>query len=267
MRFSMPHGFRGWASVLIAQAILTFVWHWIVKLAEHAMLTWGNDQIASLFGFSEPPMSTVISWAIPALLGVATLFIYHMIQTRDHRTGLITQVYGLMRSRTSLITKGDPPDNSPAIAIISPVNGGVLEDGRQRRGRGCSYIVRIQLTYLPNGHKIWVLHEDPRTGAVWPQDGPAVPSLRSGEWECRTFVWDTQTSVTIVAVVAPPTSHEFFKYYHKAREQIGRVMAEIKSKDITLELRQEDQEVLPITRLPPECKNIARIQARHIGSG
>jgi hypothetical protein len=84
----MPHGFRGWASWFAAQAALTFVWHWILKLPEHAILTWVDDQIASLLGFSAPQASTVISWAIPAFLGAATLFLYHLTQTKASKTAI-----------------------------------------------------------------------------------------------------------------------------------------------------------------------------------
>src|ERR1700731_413389 len=43
----MPHGFKGWAIFLSAQAVLTFAWRLLAKLAENAMLTWSDDQIAS----------------------------------------------------------------------------------------------------------------------------------------------------------------------------------------------------------------------------
>jgi hypothetical protein len=154
------------------------------------------------------------------------------------------------------------------ISIISPLNGGLLDEGRRPHGGGCSYLIRIRLTHLPEGHKIWVLNEDEVSGKVWPQS-QAVRSLRPSEWEGETFVWPKQTKITIVAVVAPPTSHEYFQYYHKFREHADRinraVTQAIDNKAASIELRSEDREVLPLVRLPPECTNIARVQARQIG--
>jgi hypothetical protein len=153
------------------------------------------------------------------------------------------------------------------ISIISPPNGGLLEEGRRPHGGGCSYLIRIRLAHLPEGHKIWVLNEDEVSGKVWPQR-QAAPSLRPSEWEGETFVWPKQTKITVTAVVAPPTSHEYFQYYHKFRERIDRIngaVTQAVSKGASLELNREDLEVLPLIRLPPECTNVARVQARQIG--
>jgi hypothetical protein len=76
----MPHGIKGWGFFIIAQAGLTFAWHMGEKLAEHAMLTWSDDQIANFLGLSSPSAPTVISWAIPAFLGFITLLAYHAVQ-------------------------------------------------------------------------------------------------------------------------------------------------------------------------------------------
>jgi hypothetical protein len=78
----MPHGIRGWGLFIVAQAILTFVLHWLGKLAEHAMLTWSDEQIADFLHLSSPEAPTVISWAIPLFLGFITLLAYHLIQSR-----------------------------------------------------------------------------------------------------------------------------------------------------------------------------------------
>jgi hypothetical protein len=108
----MPHGFRGWAIWGVAEAALTFAWRGIAKLAEHAMLTWSDDQIATFVGFSAPQASTVISWAIPALLGAATLFVYHLIQIRISKTPTAASIAGLV-----------------------PVVSGTAPDASKRRGR------------------------------------------------------------------------------------------------------------------------------------
>jgi hypothetical protein len=117
----MPHGVKGWASFIAAQAVLTFAWHWVAKLAEHAMLTWSDDQIASFFGFSAPQASTVTSWAIPAFLGAAILFVYHLIQTRVSKTGSV-----VIADAPAVVTAGVAPDapKSAASASLSIELGG-----------------------------------------------------------------------------------------------------------------------------------------------
>jgi hypothetical protein len=92
----MPKGIKDWAIFLAAQTALTFVWHLLFKLGEHAMLTWSDDQIASFLGFSAPQASVVISWAIPVFLGVITLWVYHVVQQerRKSRVARLAVVYG-----------------------------------------------------------------------------------------------------------------------------------------------------------------------------
>ena len=48
--------------------------------------------------------------------------------------------------------------------------------------------------------------------------------------------------VRIVAVVAPPTSQDFFRYF----QEIGRL---------------HGYQFEPVRRIPPECKNVASVQA------
>ncbi len=109
----MPHGLKEWASFIAAQAVLTFAWHWTAKLAEHAMLTWSDDQIASFLGFSAPQASTVISWAIPTFLGAATLFIYHLVRIRAFRSAIAVNA--------PVAVSGTVPDTA-ALAASAPLS-------------------------------------------------------------------------------------------------------------------------------------------------
>jgi hypothetical protein len=81
----MPRGWNGWAVLGAAQAILTFFLHILYRLAEHAMLGWGDEQISNWLGISSPTASTMIAWTIPFGLAAATLVIYHWIQIRFFR--------------------------------------------------------------------------------------------------------------------------------------------------------------------------------------
>jgi len=126
----------------------------------------------------------------------------------------------------------------PQITITSPRS--VLEGGEPREGAR-SYPVLGTLTHLPSDdHKIWVLNENDRR-EVYPQDKVAWHPQRS-EWEGSTFVWNTQNSIKIVAVVAPPTSNELFRFYRHVLEQTKKAF--------------------PIPRLPDECTVVDRAHPR-----
>src|SRR5262249_36247510 len=62
--------------------LLAIAWRLVLKLADNAVITWLDNQIANLTGISSPQLSTVVSWAIPILLGILTLTAYYMAQSR-----------------------------------------------------------------------------------------------------------------------------------------------------------------------------------------
>lgn len=78
----MPHGIKGWAVSLCSVSIFTILGHWLFKLADNAMLTWIDDQIANFLGLQSPQTSTVVSWVVPAVFVSITFLIYHTIQSR-----------------------------------------------------------------------------------------------------------------------------------------------------------------------------------------
>ena len=81
----MPQGFKGWAIFAAAQTAITVILHWLAKLADNAMLTWIDDQIAMFLGFSQPQASTVISWVLLAFIVFVMLLTYHIVQSRVFR--------------------------------------------------------------------------------------------------------------------------------------------------------------------------------------
>src|ERR1700691_6253864 len=95
------------------------------------MLTWSDDQIASFFGFSAPQASTVSSWAIPAFLGAAILFVYHLIQTRVSKTCSL-----VIADAPAVVTAGVAPDapKSAASASLSIELGNEMDHGQMRFG-------------------------------------------------------------------------------------------------------------------------------------
>ena len=76
----MPHGIKGWSVFILAQFVLTCVWRLALKLAENAVLGWGDDQIAAWLGITSPRAITVFIWVIPFALGGITLWLYHVAQ-------------------------------------------------------------------------------------------------------------------------------------------------------------------------------------------
>src|ERR1035441_8656839 len=110
-------------------------------------------------------------------------------------------------------------------------------------GDGFAYPVRGTLKRLPKGHQIWLLTQDDSKGSVWPQGFfPVEYNPSQGTWMGK-INGSGKPNVRIVAVVAPSSSQDFFRYFQK----LGQ-------------LRNNDFEPLP--RVPPECVNQDSVQAR-----
>jgi hypothetical protein len=126
------------------------------------------------------------------------------------------------------------------IQITCPGPLQFLEDKQPLDEVRFSYVVRGKLKRLPSReHEIWLLTEDP-SGCVWPQGfSPVQFDEQKGEWVGR--IHTRQKQPKIVAVVASPTSKEFFKYYQRMGSKTGYE---------------------PLTRVPADCTNKVSVQAR-----
>jgi len=130
------------------------------------------------------------------------------------------------------------------IQIMSPRPLEVLQDPKPLDPERVSYAVRGKLKRLPRDHEIWLLTEDHRSGRVWPQGFEPVQFDREkGEWIGRVHSRDPQPK--IIAVVAPPTSVDFFKYYQRMGSKTNYE---------------------GLDRVPPECKIRDSVQARTIAT-
>src|SRR5208337_1377790 len=100
------------------------------------------------------------------------------------------------------------------------------------------YLVRGSLKQLPRDHKIWLLNANTanRSGDQWPQGFSEV--RYDGRWEGRIFLPYERTDTIVNAVVAPPTSRQFFAYY------------------------QQHGNANPLKGIPSECKNTAQISVK-----
>ena len=124
------------------------------------------------------------------------------------------------------------------IKITLPGNDGILSQPEDFYGAK-AYIVRGTLKRLPKNHRIWLLTEDYAGGPIRPHGFfPVIYKDKEGTW------WGKVNSVgkqrfRLIAVVAPPTSDDFFTYY----QQVGKATG-----------------FEPLKRIPPECRNMASVQ-------
>jgi hypothetical protein len=127
------------------------------------------------------------------------------------------------------------------IQIIVPRPGDVLTEPAPF-GKGFSYMVRGRLKSLPQGHAIWLLTQDERSGEVWPHGfDPVQFNEQTGEWHGRINA-GALASLRIFAVVAPPTSQMLFRYFQE-RGDATKTYAALKG-------------------VPPECHNRHSVQAK-----
>jgi hypothetical protein len=128
------------------------------------------------------------------------------------------------------------------IQITLPRHGEILTDPNPLGPSSVSYLVRGKLKALPEGHQIWLLTADERFEQYWPQGFyPVQFNEHTGEWHGRVN-GSGHSPLRIFAVVAPPTSQDFFRYFQKRGD--------------------ETKKFIPLNRLPPECCNTASVQAR-----
>jgi len=128
------------------------------------------------------------------------------------------------------------------IEITHPRPNEALTD-REPLGSVYAYPVRGTLKRLPKSHEIWLLRQDETTEQVWPQGFFNVKYDHEQKTWFGKICYGGKKNIRIVAVVAPPTSQDFFRYY----QQVG-------------ESRQYIFE--PLKRIPAECRNQTSVQAR-----
>jgi hypothetical protein len=100
------------------------------------------------------------------------------------------------------------------IKITEPAPNAFLAPVEVRRGTGAHRVFGT-LNFLPKGHRIWLIVVDETKGRYWPQGFEAV------EYHGETGTWSGYItaegwhSVTVVAVVAPPTTQDYFNYFQR----------------------------------------------------
>src|SRR5712671_2502437 len=80
----MPTSLRDWAIWGAVQAVLTFAFKLIIRLADNALMGWGDDKIAAHFGITSPDLQTAFAWAVPFALAALAVWGLHIFYTRFH---------------------------------------------------------------------------------------------------------------------------------------------------------------------------------------
>jgi hypothetical protein len=129
-----------------------------------------------------------------------------------------------------------------AITITSPRPLETMAESEALGDSGLAFRIRGRLKRLQADHEIWLLTQDDSTRLIWPQGFfPVQYDPNLGTWLGK-INGTGKKQVRILAVVAPPTSQDFFRYF----QAVGK-------------LREYKFE--PLKRIPPECKNVASVQA------
>ncbi len=153
-------------------------------------------------------------------------------EANDNWRGTFESLWGQVAGQVDAIAAEN------IIQITSPIDDEELEEPKQHL-RGHTYRVRGTLKYLPKTYSIWLVNAS-NDGRQWPQQAARHDPM-SGSWEGRIYL-SKETGTVINAVVAPPTSQQFFEYYHRHGN------------------------ASPLSRIPDECENIAKVCARIPGS-
>jgi hypothetical protein len=127
------------------------------------------------------------------------------------------------------------------IKITHPRPGETLTDP-EPLGGGQAFPFRGTLGRLPKGKEIWLLTEDESTGLFWPQGFFNVQYDHQRKSWLGKISSGGRKNIRIVAVVAPPTSQDFFRYYQLVGQKRG-------------------YQFEPLRRVPAECQNHASVQA------
>jgi len=126
------------------------------------------------------------------------------------------------------------------VKISDPEENGELARA-ENRGGVVAHAVSGTLKSLPQDHRAWLLVLDDVRGKVWPQGfEPVAYDKGKGRWKGYVHVWGWN-HVTIIAVVAPPTSQEFFSYFQRVGYKTG---------------------FEALLNIPRECKMRATVHAR-----
>jgi hypothetical protein len=143
--------------------------------------------------------------------------------------------------KVALTESQKQPSDEERIKITLPLPGEPLIDKQPLGPSAFSYEVRGKLKSLPQGCEIWLLTADDRAERYWPQGFRRVQyKEQTGDWQGRVHAGNSP--LRVIALVAPPTSQQLFRYFQKRGDETGYHS--------------------PLDRIPEECQNIASVQTR-----
>ena len=128
----------------------------------------------------------------------------------------------------------------PSIEIEHPRNGQRIDLPKRREDDGgFKYQVSGRLSRIDPNQELWMLNQNVTTGEVWPQS-PVTPNKESGKWSAHVYLYLGKTR--ILAVIAPPTAQQLFRYYFYTHGKYSKKCEKLKPV------------WLPLRYVPKECR-------------
>jgi hypothetical protein len=106
------------------------------------------------------------------------------------------------------------------ITIDQPLAGDVLHPERPFQD-GALYRVSGGLHHLDPQHKVRLAVENAATGEFWPQGHEDIELDALGRWSGLVYIASEQQAARLYALIAPPTTVEFWDYYRRAGSRSG----------------------------------------------
>jgi hypothetical protein len=202
---------------------------------------WSIVAAAPVLAFALFFGGAVLGWLVHGLFHKQSMHV-----TRERREMAEEKAAKLERGiNDELSARRDAPDqpfgDMEQIRITKPRPQEVLSDPVKATDGATSYSVEGTLRRLPPGHEIWLLVQDEKAQHVRPQGWNVVKhDPETGRWTGRVYA---RGDVRVIAVVAPPTSQQLFRYYQSVGEK----------------LRDQFE---PLDKVPPECTNQHSVQTK-----
>jgi len=130
----------------------------------------------------------------------------------------------------------------PSLVIEHPRNGQRIDLPKRREDDGgFKYRVDGRLSRIDPNQELWLLNQNVTTGKVWPQSCDNVTLYKeSDNWTAHVYLYPGKTR--ILAVLAPPTAQQLFRYYFYAHDKYSK------------KCEKFEPVWLPLRDVPKECR-------------
>ena len=141
-------------------------------------------------------------------------------------------VQGIMTAAGNFFVEWLPPKlvewrskKSLSLKIEYPCDGQRIDLPKTRNDDGgFEYQVSGRLSRIDHSQELWLLTQNVVIGEVWPQSRDRVSlDNESGKWTAHAYLYPGTKKIRIIAVLAPSTAQQLFRYYFQVGEQFGWV--------------------------------------------